>query len=339
MISSLRIVVPMAAILCAVLHVQVEAQTKPDPTVPGEGPWMSLFDGHTMEQWGYVKENWHVDSGMIIGKSKSTYNNFCHSTKKYSDFVLAVRARLWETSTEYINSGIQYRSVYIDSTKHSLKGYQMDIGDGYNGSMYPEGGYPSGAGSVSPSAACRTEATAKQNQWCQYVITATGNKIRHEMNGILCAEYNATVTEGRIGLQLHFTTIVMEVDFKDIFVKPLNNSFTIPAAQQVTLNPDWTVKSATGIAAERNATIAFPPTLRGNVLTLPAFRAGDYRGRDGVLRISLSDASGRLEFSRSIIAGGELPLAIGLPNFGAGNHILRVGEGPTSYRGVVRSGD
>ncbi len=319
----------MAAGALACLYVPARAQA------PTEVPWQSLFDGKGLDQWAYVKENWHVDSGMIIGKSKSTYNNFCHSTKKYSDFSLAMRARLWETSTEYINSGIQYRSVYIDSSKHSLKGYQMDIGDGYNGSMYPEGGYPAGAASVSPSQACRTEAMAKQNQWCQYVITANGNKIRHEMNGILCAEYTGTVMEGLIGMQLHFTTIVMEVDYKDIFIRPLNNSFTIPAAQQVMLNADYTAASATGIARSRKATLAYPPRLAGNVLTLSPL----FRGADGAVRVTLSDLSGRAEFSRSIIADGELPLAIGLPNFGAGKHILRVGEGPTSYRGVVRTGD
>jgi hypothetical protein len=303
-----------------------------------ETAWQNLFNGKNIDNWGYVAGNWKVDSGMIVGKSKSTYNNFCHTKRKYSDFVLAIRGRLWETSTEYINSGVQYRSVFIDSSKHSLKGYQMDIGDGYNGSMYPEGGYPAGASGVSPSAACRTEAQAKQNQWCQYVITANGNKIRHEMNGILCAEYTATEKEGYLGMQLHFTTIVMEVDYKDIFIRPLNNSFEIPAADLVYLNADYTLKAGTGTknAVARNATIAFPPVLDGSRLTIPAFWRGN-----GEVKVSVLDASGRTEFSRSIIAGDELPLVVGLPNFGAGNHLLRIGSGGSAaaYTGVIRSGN
>jgi hypothetical protein len=299
-----------------------------------ETPWMSLFNGKDIKNWGYVAANWHVDSGMIIGKSQSTYNNFCHSTRKYSDFVLAIRCRLWETSTEYINSGVQYRSVFIDSSKHSLKGYQMDIGDGYMGSMYPEGGYPAGASGVSPSADCRNK--EHLNDWNQYVITANGNKIRHEMNGKLCAEYTATVTDGYLGMQLHFTNLVMEVDFKDIFIRPLNNSFTIPDSQKVYVDTTtWTLKKSTGVRTARNATLAFPPFLDGNNLTIPAF----WRGDDRSVKVSLLDASGRLEFSRSIIAGDELPLVVGLPNFGAGKHLLRVGSGPTAYNGVVRTGN
>ncbi len=325
----------VAAAICLGAAVPAMTQAQPDSA------WMNLFNRKDLNNWGYVAANWHVDSGMIIGKSQSTYNNFCHSKRKYSDFVLAVRARLWETSTEYINSGVQYRSVFIDSSKHSLKGYQMDIGDGYNGSMYPEGGYPAGASGVSPSAACRTEALAKQNQWCQYVITANGNKIRHEMNGILCAEYTATEKEGYLGFQLHFTSIVMEVDFKDVFIRPLNNSFAIPDSQRVFLNEDYTLRNTTAVRSAgkdgkgAQVTLAFPPVVSGNRLTIPDFRLGAERS----VSILMLDASGKTEFSRSIIAGDELPLVIGLPNFGAGKHLLRVGSGPMAYTGVVRSGD
>lgn len=325
MIAIMKPGLPAMAALC--LAAQAQCQT--------DVQWMSLFNGKDLNRLSYVKENWHADSGMIVGKSKSTYNNFCHTTRKFSDFALSIRARLWETSAEYINSGIQYRSAFIDSSKHSLKGYQMDIGDGYNGSMYPEGGYPAGAAGVSPSAACRAEAKAKINQWCHYLITANGNKIRHEMNGILCAEYNATLSEGYIGMQLHFTTIVMEVDFKDVFIRPLNNSFTIPDSMAATLNADYTPMIGSRAGRASVVTLAFQPRLEGNILTV----SPHYRDADRNLRISLLDASGRTEFSRSIFADGELPLSVGLPDFGAGKHILRIGEGPNAYSGVVRAGN
>jgi hypothetical protein len=316
-----------AAAVCLFAGVPALSQT--------ETPWMRLFNGKDINNWSYVTGNWHVDSGMIIGKSKSSYNNFCHSTRKYSDFVLAIRARLWETSPDYINSGVQYRSVFIDSSKHSLKGYQMDIGDGYNGSMYPEGGYPAGASGVAPSADCRNKENL--NAWNQYVITANGNKIKHEMNGKVCAEYTAAVTDGYLGMQLHFTQIVMEVDFKDIFIRPLNNSFVIPDSQKVFVDTTtWTAKGTTGARPDRNATLAFPPSLAGNKLTIPAFWRGEDRSS---VKVTLLDASGRLEFSRSIIAGDELPLVVGLPNLGAGKHLLHVGSGPTAYSGVVRTGN
>lgn len=301
--------------------------------------WLSLFNGRNLDNWGYVAANWKVDSGMIVGKAKSSYNNFCHTNRKYGDFVFAARVRLWETSTAYINSGIQYRSAWIDSSRHSLKGYQMDIGDGYNGSMYPEGGYPSDAKSVSPSAACK--AAVKLNDWNQYVITANGSSLKHEMNGKVCAEYTGSVKEGYIGLQLHFTEVVMEVDFKDLFIRPLNNSFVIPDSQMVYLNADYAARTGTSTVPDRHTIRPFRthrqgsrPTIRDGRLMVPAFREGGERS----FQVTLLDATGRIGFSRSIIAGDDLPLVVGLPNFGAGNHILRVGPGTDATSGFVRSG-
>jgi hypothetical protein len=317
----------LSALAALCLAVQAPCQTQT------ETPWMNLFNGKDLNRLSYVKENWRADSGMIVGKAKSSYNNFCHTTRKFSDFSLSIRARLWETSTAYINSGIQYRSAFIDSGKHSLKGYQMDIGDGYNGSMYPEGGYPAGAKNVSPSPACRAEAVAKANQWCHYLITADGQKIRHEMNGILCAEYTGTQADGYIGMQLHFTDIVMEVNFKDVFIRPLNNSFAIPDSLSTYLNADYTSKTASRISLAGGASRSYPLRLQGNTLTVSPL----FRGADGTVHVSLSDPSGRTRFSRSIVADGELPLAVGLPDFGAGNLLLRVGRGPKAYAGVVRA--
>jgi hypothetical protein len=205
----------------------------------GDTAWQSLFNGKDLSNWGYIAAHWKVDSGMIVGKSKTTFNHFCHTTKPYSDFVLTLKGRLWETSSEYINSGIQYRSVFIDSATHRLKGYQFDIGDGYDGSMYPEGGYPADARGVGRSEDCRQ--AIKANGWNQYTITANGNKIKHEVNGKVCNEYTGSVTQGYIGLQLHFTSVPMEVNFKDVFIRPLNNAFVIPPAEKVYLGATQSV--------------------------------------------------------------------------------------------------
>jgi hypothetical protein len=295
-------------------------------TAQTETAWQNLFDGKSIENWGYVAGNWKVDSGMIIGKSKSTYNNFCHTKRKYSDFVLVARARLWETSPEYINSGIQYRSAFIDSSKHSLKGYQMDIGDGYNGSMYPEGGYPAGASGVSPSAACK--AAVKMNDWNQYVITANGASIKHEMNGKLCAEYNATEKDGYLGFQLHFTTIVMEVNFKDVFIRPLNNSFPIPDSQLVYLNPDYTLKS-TGIGDgfKINDSAPFSMHLNGNILTL----SGVVENQNAPVSIAIMNMIGGAEYSRNYKPIQGKALILELPSLATGNHVLRITSGQKVY--------
>src|SRR6267142_2617638 len=135
--------------------------------------WMKLFDGKDLAGWGYSPDYWQANAGLLQGQGKATYNTFCHSQRKYSDFVLSVKARLWQTKAGYTNSGLQYRSDFIDSASHRMKGYQVDIGDQLDGSMYPEGAYPPGANMVFNDP-CKASINA--NGWNHFLVTANGNK-------------------------------------------------------------------------------------------------------------------------------------------------------------------
>jgi hypothetical protein len=254
---------------------------------------------------------------MLQGQGKSTYNTFCHTDRKYSDFVLSVKARLWQTSAGYTNSGLQYRSVFIDSATHRMKGYQADIGDGLDGSMYPEGAYPADAKMVGNDA-CRK--FIEPNGWNHFLITADGGKVRHELNGNFCAEFTASVLEGYIGLQLHATSLVMKVDFKDLYIRPLNNSFEIPDSLATTLDADFA--GPAGIVSHaphsRDRLV-----LDGDMLSLPAGITG---GSSGLFNLALMDFRGRTVFSGPIHAEQGSPARIRLPSSGIGGHVLSITE-------------
>jgi hypothetical protein len=290
--------------------------------------WMKLFDGKDLSGsgWKYVPEFWSVDGGILKGQGKATFNTFCHTDRKYSDFVLSVKARLWQTQAGYTNSGLQYRSDFIDSASHRMKGYQVDIGDDLDGAMYPEANYPADAKMVF-NEPCKK--FIKSNDWNHYLVTANGGKVRHELNGNFCAEYTASLLDGYIGLQMHATSLVMKVDFKDLYIRPLNNSFVVPEALATTLDEAYAATSIAPRAAAADARIG----VDGNNLYIPAaFLAG----RSGPIDISLKDFRGRTVYSRPAQSVGGAALSIVLPALAAGGHVLSITGAGTAYAGVLR---
>lgn len=297
----------LPALLLAALSATVSAQ---DATTK----WMRLWNGKDLTGWKYQSQYFSVaDSGMIIGKGRLlNYNTFCHTTQTFGDFELSVRARLWEVNTWYTNSGIQYRSRIADTARKILQGPQLDIGDGVAASMYPEGGYGGpGAGS---SQACRT--ALKKSDWNHYIINANAGKVSQKIgtqggaqyNLAVCNDFANTTPAGVIGLQFHFITgnppanASTEVNFKDIYIRPLNNSFTIPDSLAVFLRPDYTTGSTS--AVERT----------GAGKQGMAFRRGNGRlsvsGLEAGARLTLLDPLGRT-ISTAQAQGGRAELASG----------------------------
>jgi hypothetical protein len=295
--------------------------------------WMKLFDGKDMNGWAYDSAFWSADGGMILGQGKATFNTFCNYNRKFSDFVLAVKARHFETPDGYTNSGIQYRSAFIDSAKHRMQGYQSEIGEAYDGAMYPENGYPADAGTINITPECK--ASIKRNDWNQTVITADGNRIKHQLNGLTCLEYTASVKTGYIGLQLHATTLVMKVDFRDLYIRPLNGSFVIPDSLAAYLDDGFSDVSANVIdrAILPQAMAGLRASRIGNRLLLSS--ESWIGNRDGV-DISLIDPQGRLRLSRRYPSAGAYPLEFILPPAASGNFLLRASQSGGTVTGAIR---
>lgn len=317
--AGLRLILAVMVLGSTLIAPETGAQAKP--------VWKRLFDGKDLSGWGYTADYWQVEDGTLQGQGKAFYNTFCHSDRKYSDFVLSVKARLWQTPAGYTNSGLQYRSDFIDSATHRMKGYQVDIGDALDGSMYPEGNFPADAKQLMNDP-CRK--FINPNGWNHFLVTANGGKVRHELNGNFCVEYTATVLDGYIGLQLHATSLVMKVDFKDIYIRPLNNSFAVPESLATTLDDTY---AATSIVPITHTAAGSRVDLIGNSLSIPA---SFWSGNKGRIDVSLRDFRGRTVFSRPIKAEGGASLTIELPALAAGGHILSVTGTGNAYSGVLR---
>jgi len=155
---------------------------------------------------------------MIVGKSPGIdYNDFLRSTKRYKDFVLQLSFRLVNGKG---NSGIQFRSMSFRRS-HEISGYQADIGETYWGCLYDE----SRRRKVLVQATPESLSTLKRDDWNDYVITAVGNHITLQLNGIQTVDYHEVDPyidqEGIIALQIH-SGPPLEIQFKDIRIRELH---------------------------------------------------------------------------------------------------------------------
>jgi hypothetical protein len=187
--------------------------------------WMKLFDGTTLKGWKYRAESWKVDAatGVVIGSGAVSFNTFLVTDSAYSDFHFKVEARMPGTGG-YRNSGVVYRGKVTNPTNYLVGGYQADISDNYWGSFYHE------QGNELPWTPVSNCSPAGKGDWAVLEIIADKDKVTHIVNGKTCWEHSGfkILEKGIIALQLH-SPGDFSVEFKNVFIQPLNNSFTIPA--------------------------------------------------------------------------------------------------------------
>src|SRR5262245_43378700 len=192
----------------------------PLPAPDAEG-WITLFNGKDLTGWDGDPKAWKVENGYISGKAeKVNGNTFLICPHKFDDFVLEAKWMLIKAG-KFPNSGIQYRSEIRDAKNWRIAGYQADIGDGYHGALYEEGGKRGLI--IKPKK--EAVATVKADDWNQYQITAQGTKVKHVLNGVEVGEFDdqdekAKRLEGVIALQYHAPGENFEIRFKDIRIKP-----------------------------------------------------------------------------------------------------------------------
>lgn len=188
----------------------------------GQGEWMDLFDGKTLDGWSVQSgtATYSVEDGIIVGRTvKGSPNTFLCTEKEYGDFVLEFEVKC----DPELNSGVQFRSIVpeagtvfifrnndgeISERKNKagrLYGYQVEI-------ARQEGG---GAGGVydearraffldMPEPGSEASKAFKDDDWNQYRIECNGNHIITSVNGHICADFEDSMTSrGIIGLQVH----------------------------------------------------------------------------------------------------------------------------------------
>ncbi|PRY02930.1 uncharacterized protein DUF1080 [Pontibacter ummariensis] len=253
LLKKMRQILPLPFVLLTI----VWAIAQEDPSA--EYGFIKIFDGKTLKGWEGDPAYWKVENGNLVGEvtpDKPLKNNtfIIWRGGQTTDFELKGEFRLTESG----NSGINYRSVEIDSVPFALTGYQADI-DGnnrYTGQNYEERGRTTLAyrgqrvkvysprnqtkslkENVKNNAWTATKVTGslgtseslkehiKSGDWNEVHLVVKGNKLQHYVNGILMSEVtdNDTINRklaGVLGIQVHVGP-PMKVEYRNLRLKQL----------------------------------------------------------------------------------------------------------------------
>jgi hypothetical protein len=189
------------------------------------------------ENWEGREDIWKIDpkARTVVGETKEDpkYNTFFISKKKYSDFEMTFKVQLRDAVG---NSGVQIRSERTDKPDPAnkqpfrVRGPQVDVGQGYWGSLYGEGV----GGMMKASNAESIKKAVKEKEFNEYHIVAKGTKITIKINGETMVDQDFPTlpgkdakpapTEGIIAFQAHGGYAKMRVEFKDIVFKDLSKA-------------------------------------------------------------------------------------------------------------------
>lgn len=153
-----------------------------------------LFNGVDLSGWRGNPEVWSVEQGVIVGRTTGlARNEFLMSDICAEDFTLTVEVLL---AGDMGNSGIQFRSE--PTGDGDIRGYQADIGPTWWGKLYEEHGREL-------LASAPQEVPIRVNDWNEYRIEATGERIRTFLNGKLCVDLQDPegARRGIFALQVH----------------------------------------------------------------------------------------------------------------------------------------
>lgn len=209
-----------------------------------------IFDGKTLSGWEGDPTYWRVENGILTGEITPEtilkQNSFLiYKNASPQDFELKVDYRISAKG----NSGVNYRSIRVDTIPFALKGYQADIDgkDKYNlgyprhtGQNYEERGrqFLATRGQVAVVETGKTPAVTDStgtrsalvnainfNGWNHLHIVAKGNNLKHYINGVLMAEVTDNDAlnrrmSGLIGIQVHVGP-PMKVEYKNFLLKAL----------------------------------------------------------------------------------------------------------------------
>nr|MBR9811320.1 DUF1080 domain-containing protein [bacterium] len=191
---------------------------------PDADGWINLFNGKDLTGWDGDPKVWRVKDDYISGEIDKLEggNTFLIFEKPFSNYILELDVLLVGRKG---NSGIQYRSKRSErgSNKWVVKGYQADFANGCWGKLYEEGG----RGALVWKYKDKAPAIKANDGWNRYRITASGSKLKQELNGAVTIEFDdkdptKAAKHGVLALQYH-SPGGFEVRFRDIKIKPLGN--------------------------------------------------------------------------------------------------------------------
>lgn len=249
----------LVALLAGSCNTSGMSNENKDDSALAEDGFESIFDGKSLKDWDGDSVYWKVENGNLVGEvTPSTpleRNTFIiWQGGQPANFELKGEFRI----TADGNSGVNYRSVKLDSIQFGLKGYQADI-DGknrYTGQNYEERGRttlayrgeeviieipdsPSGSlrdniknnawtgrtvkGLLGDSDSLRT--LIKSEDWNEIHLIVNGKRMQHFINGVLMSDVtdNDTINRklsGMLGVQVHVGP-PMKVEYRNLRLKQL----------------------------------------------------------------------------------------------------------------------
>jgi len=174
----------------------------------GSAPWVSLFDGKTLNGW---RNPYTWGDTKIVGNEihlTASKKFFLVTEKTYANFVFEVEILL---PAGKANSGVMFRA-HVAPNK--VTGYQAEV-DGdpvrrWSGGLYDEGRRMWFASPIKGDAASekafreRAGEAFKRDAWNTYRITCQGTRLKIEVNGVVTTDIeDAMDARGYIGLQHH----------------------------------------------------------------------------------------------------------------------------------------
>jgi hypothetical protein len=183
-----------------------------------QGSWKPLFNGKSLEGWkAYGQEKWVVEDGTILGESAAGKYGYLVTHQEYRDFDLRVKFKGEANG----NSGLFFHCHITGSsdTGPDIQGIQAEVDPTpgqHTGGLYESGGR---GWLIQPTA--EGEKALKPGEWNELEVSAHGNHIVTQLNGVKIVDYHdpsPKFTEGAIALQIH-TGGGVKVRWKDIEIR------------------------------------------------------------------------------------------------------------------------
>jgi hypothetical protein len=175
--------------------------------------WVNMLS--SLDEWNADPRYWTLKDGILHGDyDGGKLHNYSYTKKNYGDFELNVIIRM--TGREP-NSGV---CIHIHPTDaDNVPGYQVDMGEGYWGSLWDE----RRTGMVQQLPLDVAYKLVHEGDWNHYYIIAKGNHIQAWLNGVKTIDivHDSGFADGNIGFQLCHGNKHTTIDVKALYIRKL----------------------------------------------------------------------------------------------------------------------